>query len=92
MNHHGLTGHHLVTAEKILSHPTSHNIEWLDVVSLLSRAGSVTEESNQRFSVTIGAETQMFDRPRGKDIDEQQVVDLRRMLHNAGYTADSLKE
>ncbi len=36
-------------------------------------------------SVTIGSETEFFDPPRHKDIDTQAVVDLRRMLSNAGY-------
>jgi hypothetical protein len=29
-----LDAHHRATVERILSHPTSHNIEWHDVVSL----------------------------------------------------------
>ena len=32
----------------------------------------------------IGPETEVFERPRGKDIDVQMVVDLRRMLTAAG--------
>ena len=36
--------------------------------------------------VTLGDETETFEPPRHKDIDEQQVVDLRRMLKHAGYT------
>jgi hypothetical protein len=35
--------------------------------------------------VTLGGETETFERPNDKDIDPQQVVDLRRMLRNAGY-------
>jgi hypothetical protein len=35
--------------------------------------------------VTLGPETEVFDPPRGKDIDQQMAVDLRRMLANAGY-------
>jgi hypothetical protein len=38
--------------------------------------------------VTLGPETETFERPSDKDIDSQQVVDLRRMLRNAGYGAD----
>lgn len=86
-----LASHHLVTARKIVAHPVSHNIAWHDVVSLIDEVGAITEEPNHRFSVTIGTETQTFDRPRGDDIDEQQVVDLRRMLANLGITADTLE-
>jgi hypothetical protein len=34
--------------------------------------------------VTIGSETEVFDRPHGKDVDVHELVDLRRMLRNAG--------
>jgi hypothetical protein len=92
MAHAKLTGHHLVTAEKILSHPTSHNIEWHDAAALIVEVGSITEASNGRYTVTLGDETQVFDRPRGKDLDTQQIVDLRKMLHAAGFTLESIHE
>jgi hypothetical protein len=87
-----LTGHHLVTVEKILAHPASHNIEWHDAAALLAEIGSITEESNHRFTVTLGDETEVFDRPRGKDLDTQQIVDLRRMLRAAGFTPENIHE
>jgi hypothetical protein len=92
MEHAKLTGHHLVTVERILSHPASHNIEWHDAASLLAEIGSITEGSNGRFTVVLGDETQVFDRPRGKDLDTQQVVDLRRMLRASGFTSESIHE
>ena len=42
------------------------------------------EEHNGKFKVTLGPETEVLERPRGKDIDVQMVVDLRRMLSSAG--------
>ncbi|MGO9488333.1 MAG: hypothetical protein ACLQBB_04805 [Solirubrobacteraceae bacterium] len=87
-----LDRHHRRTAEAILSHPVSHNIEWRDVLSLLEAVGEVTEEHNGKFKVTVGGETEMLHRPNGKDIDEQMVVDLRRMLGAAGITAEGLRE
>jgi hypothetical protein len=75
--------------EKIFNHPVSHNIQWHDVLSLLERLGAVTEEHEDRCTVTLGSETQTFDAPRGHDIDEQQVVDLRRMVRGAGITTES---
>ena len=92
MAHAKLTGHHLITAEKILSHPASHNIEWHDAAALLVEIGSITEGSNGRFTVKLGEETEVFDRPRGKDLDTQQIVDLRRMLRAAGFTPESIHE
>jgi hypothetical protein len=81
-----LSGHHRATAERLFAHPTSHNVEWHDVMSLLSHVGTVVEEHNHRYIVTIGDETETFDRPQHDDVDTQQIVDLRRMLTNAGIT------
>ena len=60
--------------------------------ALLVEIGSITEGSNGRFTVKLGEETEVFDRPRGKDLDTQQVVDLRRMLRAAGFTPESIHE
>ncbi len=87
-----LDHHHRSTAEAILSHPVSHNIEWRDVISLLEAIGEVSEEHNGKFKVAVGGETETLHRPSGKDIGEQMVVDLRRMLGAAGVTADGLSE
>ena len=84
-----LDSHHAATVEKIFQHPVSHNIEWHDVLSLLEGVAEVTKEHDGRYKVTLGSETETFDVPRGSDIDEQQVVDLRRMLRAAGITAKS---
>jgi hypothetical protein len=78
-----LDAHHQATLEKILAHPVSHNIQWHDVLSLLEQVGTVTEKHDGRYSVTLGSETETFDAPH-RDIGEQQVVDLRRMLKGAG--------
>jgi hypothetical protein len=83
-----LSNHHRETLAQIMRHPVSHNIEWPSVVSLLEAVGSVDQTRDGKFVVTVGAETETFDRPKSKDIDTGQVVDLRRMLHNAGYGSD----
>jgi hypothetical protein len=79
-----LDSHHRKTVERLFAHPTSHNIQWHDVVSLLRAVADVEEGHDGRTKVTLGGETQTFDAPRGHDIDTQQVVDLRRMLSGAG--------
>ncbi len=81
-----LSGHHRTTAERIFAHPSNHNVEWHDVMSLVDAVGTVVEEHNHRYIVTIGEETETFDRPKHDDVDSQQLVDLRRMLTNAGIT------
>jgi hypothetical protein len=80
-----LDGRHRDTLRQIFQHPTSHNIEWHAVTSLLEAIGTVTVHHDGKLAVKLGDELQFLDPPAGKDIDEQMVVDLRRMLTSAGY-------
>jgi hypothetical protein len=80
-----LDSEHRDTLEKILNHPASGNIEWRQVRSLLEAVGTATWHDNGKLEVTIGDETEVLQPPHDKDIDAQMIVDLRRMLTNAGY-------
>jgi hypothetical protein len=82
-----LDNRHRDTLERILRHPASGNIEWRQVTSLLEAVGAVTEERDGNLEVSLGGETEVLHRPHGKDVDEQMIVDLRRMLTRAGFTA-----
>jgi hypothetical protein len=84
-----LSSHHRDTVERIFSHPLGRNIEWREVVSLLEAVGSVTHEHNGKLRVTVGPETEVLPAPHGKDVDAQIVVDLRRMLKQAGFGPDA---
>ncbi len=52
-----LSNHHRDTLAKILAHPASGNVEWRSVTSLLEALGTVREEHNGKFEVTVGPET-----------------------------------
>ena len=67
--------------------PSSGNVEWRRVRSLLEAVGTVEEERDGRLRVTLGGEMETFDPPHGKDVDVQMLVDLRRMLRRAGITS-----
>jgi hypothetical protein len=84
-----LTHHHRDALRQIFTHPISHNIEWPGVVSLLEALDAVEVRHDGKFVVKLGKEIEVFERPRGKDLDAEQVVDLRRMLRNAGYEPDA---
>ena len=79
-----LDNHHRNTLRQIFEHPVSHNIEWHAVTSLFDAIGTVTVHGG-KVPIAVGDERQIFDHPVGKDIDAQMVIDLRRMLTNAGY-------
>jgi hypothetical protein len=83
-----LSGHHRNTLRQIFQHPVSHNIEWRAVLDLLETVGTVTQNQDGKLAVRLGGELEYLDQPPGKDIDAQLVVDLRRMLGEAGYGPD----
>jgi hypothetical protein len=84
-----LNNHHRNTLRQIFQHPVSHNIEWHAVLSLLRAVGDVTEHHDGKVTVILGPDTEYLDPPVDKDIDAQTVVDLRRMLSDAGFGPDA---
>jgi hypothetical protein len=80
-----LSGHHRDTLVQIFEEKTNYNVEWHDVVSLLGAIGSIEEQHDDMFRFRLGEETEVLRRPSDKDIDGQQLVDLRRILSSAGY-------
>jgi hypothetical protein len=80
-----LDNRHRDTLRQIFQHPTSHNIEWRAALSLLEAVGTVTVHHDGKVAVKVGPEQEFLEPPAGKDIGDQMVVDLRRMLSKAGY-------
>jgi hypothetical protein len=50
----------------------------------LAAVGTTTREPNGKVKVELGGQTEILQPPDGKDVDRQLIVDLRRMLTNAG--------
>jgi hypothetical protein len=82
-----MDSHHRDTLRKILDHAPAANIEWRQVLSLLEAVGTVRHQHNGKLEVTVGTETEVIVPPTGKDVDEQLLVDVRRMLGSAGLTS-----
>jgi len=80
-----LDGRHRDTLRQIFQHPSSHNVEWHAVLSLLEAVGTVDVRHDGKVAVKVGPEQAFLDPPAGKDIDDQMIVDLRHMLREAGY-------
>jgi len=81
-----VSSEHRNTLDKIMRHPTSGNIEWRQVRSLLEAVGTVTEEHDGKLRVTVGDQTDVLQRPHGKDIGKDTIVDPRHLLTRAGIT------
>ncbi len=78
-----LNSHQRDTLAHVFRHPTSHNIEWHSILSLLRAVGSVQETHTGRLLVTVGGVTETFEQ-RHKEIDAEQLANLRRQLRKAG--------
>lgn len=80
-----LNNHHRTTMTKIFQHPVNHNLEWKDVLSLMAAIGVVEEKRDGKYSLTLGSVSETLERPKHKDVSAQEVLDLRRMLTDAGF-------
>ncbi len=84
-----LSHHHRNTLREIFDHQATGNVEWRKVHNLLESIGAIEEEHDDKVKIKLGPETEVFPVPRKKELDRQTVVDLRRMLTEAGYGPDS---
>jgi hypothetical protein len=85
-----LNSHQRDTLAHVFRHPTSHNIEWHSILSLLNAVGTVQETHKGRTLVTIGHDTETFEPSNHKDIDTEQLATLRRLLRKSGYGPDEV--
>ncbi len=81
-----LTGRHQDTLRHVLAHPLSHNVEWHSLVSLLREVGSV-EEHGEVVTIEAGGQRIVLTKPRGKDVEADDLVEVRRLLEDLGYRA-----
>jgi len=80
----GLDNEQRKILDQIVDHRSGANIEWRHVRAMLEALGTVTEEHNGKLKVTIGGVSEVIQPPREKDVDEELLSDLRRMLKRAG--------
>jgi len=80
-----LNNHHRATLAKLFQHPVSHNLEWPDVLSLLKAVGTVEEKRDGKYEITVAGTSASFEKPRHKDVEAQEVLDLRRLLAAGGF-------
>ena len=86
----GLNSHQRDTLAHVFRHPSGHNVEWHSILSLLNAVGTVDETHKGNVQVTLGDNTETFDPSHSKDIDADQLANLRRFLRQAGYGPEGL--
>lgn len=91
MDDSGLNNHHRDTVTALFAHPMSHNIRWVDVLSLIGAVGTVEDKHDGRTRLEVGGMAEVFDVHHHKDLATQDVIDVRHLLTQAGYGPDQGK-
>ncbi|HSY06073.1 MAG TPA: hypothetical protein VK803_09000 [Steroidobacteraceae bacterium] len=84
-----LHGAHLRTLEALFRHPTSHNLEWQDVLSLIGSMGAVQVKGNNKLAFEVDGQRLVMPEPHSKDLTAAEVVDVRHFLQRAGRAPDA---
>lgn len=82
-----LNRHHRKTLDAIFEHPTNHNLEWHDALSLLGHVGTVENRHGGGYNITIGTQHLKLGVPHDHDLTADDMRDLRAFLAKAGFTA-----
>lgn len=82
-----LSGRHRDTLRHVLARPLSHNVEWRALVALLHEVGTF-EEHRDMITVEAGGERLVLKEPNEKDVDADDLVEVRRFLEGLGYRAE----
>ena len=77
---------HQRTLEAVFAHPTSANIDWNDIESLLRSLGAeVTEREGSRVAIFLLQEVRVFHRPHpSPKTDKGAVVSVKKWLEQHG--------
>jgi hypothetical protein len=84
-----LHGAHLRTLEALFRHPTAHNLEWMDVVALFEKIGTVHQKSNAKFALELAGQHYLLHKAHTKDLTSSEVIDVRHFLQRAGWSPDA---
>jgi hypothetical protein len=84
-----LHGKHLRTLEALFRHPTAHNLEWMDVITLFEKIGTVQRKANDNFTFDVAGEHYLIHKLHAKELTSSEVIDLRHLLQRAGWSPEA---
>src|ERR1700733_8861624 len=84
--HHKLT----VLHQNLMHGKLPRSMRWAEAVELVEHLGQVQPQGGEEFAFSIGAERELFRRPRNADLGIDEVSRLRKFLKAAsGESAES---
>lgn len=75
---------HERTLGMLFEHPTSHNIEWRDVIHMLDSIGATADGGHDGLRATVNGKTVVFHHAYQKALTDDQVHQMRHFLRDAG--------
>jgi hypothetical protein len=78
-----MTSHHR-TLGMVYDHPTSHNIEWKDVIHMLNQLGTTEHVGHDGLKATVNGKTVVFHGTHYKTLNDEQVREMRKYLYEVG--------
>jgi hypothetical protein len=85
-----LSTSHQKTYDHIFQHPLPHNLQWREVVSMLSAMPdtNATEDPDGKLKITRNGQSLTLHRPRTKDLtDTEELMQLRHFLDRSAAPA-----
>jgi hypothetical protein len=82
----GSIGQAAKTLEALFAHPLPTNLHWTDVLTLIRRFGSIEHNRHGDLLVEIGGHRVTFKHKNTKELDKEQVVQLRNFFEKLGIT------
>ena len=74
---------HLHILSELSAHPIARNIEWSDLIPALASIGLLHHESNNKYEFSRNGHKVLFEQPRTKMLDIEEVLKLRHFLQSS---------
>jgi len=84
-----ISGPHRRTLEAIFRRPLALNLEWRDVVALITDVGDVHPQANSRFIFEVaGGQRHVMRKPHTKNLTSSDMIELHHFLKGAGFSPE----
>jgi len=84
-----ISGPHRRTLEAIFRHPLALNLEWCDVVALITDVGDVHTKANREFVFEVaGGQRHVMRKPDTKNLTSSDMIELHHFLMGAGFSPE----
>jgi hypothetical protein len=70
--------------QSLMTGKMPRNLPWNEVVELIGKLGEVQPHGDDEFAFVVGSQRAFFKRPKGHELEMEEVSRLRKFLHESG--------